>query len=135
MEGTPGRPQGPGGEKKLRTARILEEGMVLTNEPGCYFIKSLLNSALNDPEKAKFLDETILTRFKGFGGVRLEDVVVVTKNIPINLTTCPRTVDEVESVMAGGPWPPLVDEAPYLYRRWGKLAPGGLGMMDIKLEN
>ena len=129
----PPRPVGPGGVKKLRTARILETGMVLTNEPGCYFIDALVTSALNDSVKSKFLDPSVLDRFKGFGGVRLEDVVVVTVKGPMNLTTCPRTVEEIESVIAGGPWPPLKDDAPYLHRRWGNLAPGGNGMIDIKL--
>lgn len=133
MIDTPNRPEGPGGIQKLRTARILEEGMVLTNEPGCYFIDALLTSALAS-DKAQYLDESVLSRFRGFGGVRLEDVIVVTKNGPVNLTTCPRTVGEVESVLSGGSWPPSSDEAPYLFRRWGKLAPGGLGMVDIKLE-
>jgi Xaa-Pro dipeptidase len=129
----PPRPDGPGGVKKLRTARTLQAGMVLTNEPGCYFIEGLVKGALADPIKSAFLDPTILTRFEGFGGVRLEDVVVVTPEGPVNLTTCPRTINEIESVIAGGPWPPLIDEAPYLFRRWGELAPGGVGMLDIVL--
>ena len=129
----PPRPDGPGGVKKLRTARTLQAGMVLTNEPGCYFIEALVKGALADPIKSAFLDPTVLTRFEGFGGVRLEDVVVVTPKGPVNLTTCPRTINEIESVIAGGPWPPLIDEAPYLFRRWGELAPGGVGMLDIVL--
>ena len=129
----PPRPDGPGGVKKLRTARTLQAGMVLTNEPGCYFIEALVKGALADPIKSAFLDPTVLTRFEGFGGVRLEDVVVVTSKGPVNLTTCPRTINEIENVIAGGPWPPLIDEAPYLFRRWGELAPGGVGMLDIVL--
>jgi len=74
-----------------------------------------------------------LSQFRGTGGVRLEDVVVVTPNGPDNLTTCPRTVEEIESVMAGGQWPPVQDNAPYLKRRWAKLRAGGAGMEDIKL--
>jgi Xaa-Pro dipeptidase len=41
----------------------------------------------------------------------------VTDKGPINYTLCPRTVEEVESVMAGGKWPPLKDVAPELRRK------------------
>ena len=109
--------------------------MVLTNEPGCYFIDALIDAALADPIRSRYLDPDIVARFRGFGGVRLEDVVVVTDSgPPTNLTTCPRTVAEVEGVMTGAPWPPAVDDAPYLHRKWGVLAPGGAGMMDINLS-
>ncbi len=45
---------------------------------------------------------------QSFGGVRLEDDIVVTETGYENLTKCPRSVEEVESVMAGGPWPSAV---------------------------
>lgn len=96
--------------------------MALTNEPGCYFIDALIDAALANPEQARFLDAAVLGRFRSFGGVRLEDVVVVTADGVDNLTTCPRTVSEIESVMAGGAWPPSSDEAPYLRRKWVKLS-------------
>lgn len=53
----------------LRTARVLEEGMVLTIEPGIYFIPHLIEKALNDPELSKFLVPEKLLKFKKFGGV------------------------------------------------------------------
>ena len=53
--------------------------------------------------------------------VRLEDVVVVTEGGCRNLTLCPRTVAEVESVRAGGTWPPEEDSAPELGRAWAGL--------------
>jgi len=130
IEGTPSRVPRPG-LQKLRTARILESGMTLTNEPGCYFINALLEDALQNPAKAKFLDETNLTRFRSFGGVRLEDVVLVTNDGVVNLTTCPRTIEEVEGVLAGGPWPPAVDDAPYLRRQWCRLEQGGKRMVLV----
>jgi hypothetical protein len=107
------QPQPPSqGIKKLRTARTLEAGMVLTVEPGCYFMEPLLTPALSDPKTKDFFDVSVLQRFRGFGGVRLEDVVAVTDAGVVNFTLCPRTVAEVESVMAGGPWPPARDDAP-----------------------
>mmetsp|Transcript_15388 Transcript_15388/g.39688 ORF Transcript_15388/g.39688 Transcript_15388/m.39688 type:complete len:543 (+) Transcript_15388:96-1724(+) len=118
LDGYPKRiDEGPYGIKKLRTARVLAEGMVLTVEPGIYFIKSLIDMAQADPALSKFLTPK-LDEFRDFGGVRLEDVVAVTADGIDNYTLCPRTIDEIESVMSGGAWPPVVDEAKYLSRRW-----------------
>jgi hypothetical protein len=55
------------GIKKLRTARTLEAGMVLTVEPGCYFMEPLLKPALADPKTKDFFDVSVLQRFRGFG--------------------------------------------------------------------
>lgn len=128
LDGTPTRLPGPG-LSKLRTARLLEAGMVLTNEPGCYFIDALLDAALADPVQSPYIDPIVLARLRGFGGVRLEDVVVVrAQGPPDNLTTCPRTIQEVEDVLRGGVWPPAVDVAPWLHRRWTRLGDGGATM-------
>lgn len=115
--GTPPRSDRPG-LAKLRTARVLEEGMVLTVEPGCYFINALLDMALKNPEQSKFFNIDRVEDFRGFGGVRLEDGVLVTKEGCENLTMCPRTVSEVLSVMNGGAWPPKIDDMPQLKRNW-----------------
>ncbi|CAI5950638.1 unnamed protein product [Closterium sp. NIES-64] len=97
------------GAKSLRTTRHLEAGMVITVEPGCYFIDTLLDPALADPAVARFLVPERIAHFRGFGGVRLEDDVVVTTEGIENLTKCPRDVAEVEAVMAGKPWPCALD--------------------------
>lgn len=135
-EGTPERPIELG-LKKLRTARILEANMVLTVEPGCYFIPYLLNKALSCNILKHYLNKDLLETYYNFGGIRLEDVVCVGMNggTPINFTTCPRLIEEVESVMNGGPWPPISDNAPYLYRKWGVLENDGSYMKDIKLSS
>mmetsp|Transcript_3106 Transcript_3106/g.10645 ORF Transcript_3106/g.10645 Transcript_3106/m.10645 type:complete len:237 (-) Transcript_3106:33-743(-) len=119
------------GLRKLRTARVLDVGMMLTVEPGCYFIDALLDPALENPETAAFFDADRLAQFRGSGGVRLEDVILITADGLENYTTCPRTVAEVEGVMAGGAWPPATDAAPDLNRKWAKFENGGL--VDVAL--
>lgn len=115
----PGHPERSmeAGLKSLRTARVLKPNMVLTVEPGCYFIDHLLDSALRDPKLSPHFRADRLQQFRGFGGVRLEDVIWIPPTGPcINFTVCPRTISEVEYVMAGGNWPPTVDAAPELRR-------------------
>ncbi|XP_022092088.1 xaa-Pro dipeptidase-like [Acanthaster planci] len=91
------------GIRNLRTARVLEAGMVITVEPGCYFIAATLEPALKDPQMKQFLCPDVLERFKSFGGVRIEDNVLVTENGAENLTAfVPREVAEIETLMAEG---------------------------------
>eukprot|EP00041_Stephanoeca_diplocostata_P006362 m.82236 g.82236 ORF g.82236 m.82236 type:complete len:106 (-) comp16322_c0_seq2:170-487(-) len=61
--------------------------------------------------------------WNGSQGVRIEDVVTVTDSGIENFTLCPRTMDEIESVMAGGSWPPEKDTAPWLKRQWATPVP------------
>jgi Xaa-Pro dipeptidase len=75
--------------------------MCITVEPGCYFIDHLLNEALADANLARFLVRDVLARFRGFGGIRLEDDVYVTEDGIVNMTNAPRTIEDVEAVMAG----------------------------------
>lgn len=117
LPGHPERSPLPG-LAKLRTARILQAGMTLTVEPGCYFIEHLMDAATaEDSPLRPFLNEARLNEFRGWGGVRLEDVLVVTDEGCVNYTLCPRTVTEVEGVMAGGKWPPITDSSPELRRK------------------
>jgi len=130
LPGSPERNMRPG-YKSLRTARALEEGMVLTNEPGCYFINPLLDDALANSEQSCFINNDILIQFRNSGGFRLEDVFVITADGCTNLTTCPRTVSEVESVLQGGVWPPVTDECPLLRRQWCKVIDGKIEKFSL----
>lgn len=85
--------------KSLRTARVLKKDMVLTIEPGLYFIDHLLDQAFNDPEKAKYLVKEKIEKYRGLGGVRIEDNIVVTESGAELLTDVPRSVDEIEAFM------------------------------------
>ncbi|XP_074014029.1 xaa-Pro dipeptidase isoform X2 [Numenius arquata] len=90
------------GLRSLRTARSLQQGMVLTIEPGIYFIDHLLDQALRDPAHSCFINNDVLQRFRGFGGVRIEDDIAVTASGMELLTCVPRTVEEIEAFMAEG---------------------------------
>ncbi|XP_005091896.1 xaa-Pro dipeptidase [Aplysia californica] len=88
------------GLRSLRTVRTLEPRMVLTIEPGCYFIDALLDGALRNEQQREFLVEDVISRLRGFGGVRIEDDIAITED-GMELFTCvPRTVEEIERVMA-----------------------------------
>ncbi|MGY4675378.1 Xaa-Pro dipeptidase [Ursidibacter arcticus] len=69
----------------LRCTRDLAEGMVLTIEPGFYFIEMLLNPWRNAP-LARFFNWEKIDYFKQFGGIRTEDNVVMRTNGAENLT-------------------------------------------------
>lgn len=101
LEGNPDRPC-EDGLKCLRTARVLAPGMVLTIEPGIYFIDCLLDNALKDPKLAKFLVPDKITQYRNFGGVRIEDDIIIT-NVGMELMTqVPRTIEEIEDIMKSG---------------------------------
>ena len=75
----------PEGHPSLRLTRRLEPGMVVTVEPGLYFIDSLL-AQLREGPHASAVDWTIVQRLRCCGGIRIEDNVVVAENGGENLT-------------------------------------------------
>jgi len=93
------------GLKSLRTARVLEPGMVITVEPGCYFNPFLLNPAFTNPAQAKYLNKSRLQSYMSFGGVRIEDDVIITEHGAESMTDVPRSIDDIQEVMAGKSWP------------------------------
>jgi len=75
----------PDGHPYLRLTRMLEPGMVVTIEPGLYFIDMLLDE-LKDRGLGPSVNWDAVERFRPCGGIRIEDDVACTDGAPINLT-------------------------------------------------
>jgi Xaa-Pro dipeptidase len=75
----------PDGHAALRLTRRLEAGMVVTVEPGLYFIDSLLDTLRAGPHAAA-VNWTLVETLHSCGGIRIEDNVVVTASGHENLT-------------------------------------------------
>jgi len=75
----------PPGHPYLRLTRKLEPGMVVTIEPGLYFIDMLLDE-LRAGVHAKSVDWARVDAFRPYGGIRIEDDVVCTDGAPVNMT-------------------------------------------------
>lgn len=95
------RPSDQFGLASLRMGRRLQEGFVITDEPGCYFIPALIDKWRAEKTCTDFLDFDAIDKYKDFGGIRLEDDLLITangsrftgeKHIPI-------TPEEVEKIM------------------------------------
>lgn len=68
------------GTNCLRMGRRLEEGFVVTDEPGIYFIPALIDEWKAKKHCAEFLNFDKLEAYKDFGGIRIEDDVLITKD-------------------------------------------------------
>jgi len=68
------------GTNCLRMGRRLEEGFVVTDEPGIYFIPALIDEWRAKKHCAEFLNFDRLDEYKEFGGIRLEDDILITKD-------------------------------------------------------
>lgn len=89
------------GIKYLRLRRSLQPGMVVTIEPGLYIVPALLKPALEDMNVAAFLNKEKIEELYGFGGIRIEDNIIVTEDGYENVTDVPKERDEIEKIMAG----------------------------------
>jgi len=84
----------------LRIRGKLPAGAVVTNEPGVYLCRFILEPALKDETHKKYINKEVLERYWQVGGVRIEDDVLVTKEGYENLTDVPKTVEEMEAIMS-----------------------------------
>jgi len=90
------------GTNCLRMGRRLEEGFVVTDEPGIYFIPALIDDWRASGHCKEFINFDLLETYKDFGGIRLEDDVLITKDGCRFMGTkrIPYQPDEVEQYMA-----------------------------------
>ena len=91
------------GTNCLRMGRRLEEGFVVTDEPGIYFIPALIDDWKASGHCAEFLNFDKIETYKDFGGVRIEDDVLITKDGCrfIGKERIPYHPKDVEAFMAG----------------------------------
>ncbi len=87
----------------LRLGRCLKPGFTITNEPGIYFIPALIDAWKAESKFAEFINYDQLEAFKGFGGIRLEDDILVTENgCRILGERIPITIEELERIAGKG---------------------------------
>lgn len=90
------------GTNCLRMGRRLEEGFVVTDEPGIYFIPALIDEWKAKKHCAEYLNFNKLETYKDFGGIRIEDDVLITKDGCrfIGKDRIPYHLKDVEAFMA-----------------------------------
>ncbi len=90
------------GTNCLRMGRRLEEGFVVTDEPGIYFIPALIDNWRASGHCAEFLNFDLLETYKDFGGIRIEDDVLITSDGCrfIGKDRIPYHINDVEEYMA-----------------------------------
>ena len=68
------------GTNALRMGRRLQPGFVVTDEPGIYFIPHLIDLWRSEGHCSEFLNFDLLEEYKDFGGIRIEDDLLITDN-------------------------------------------------------
>lgn len=96
------RPSSQFGTASLRFARRLEEGHVVTDEPGIYFIPDLIDLWSAKGINADFLCFDEIEKYKDFGGIRIEDDVLITADGCrfLGEERIPYHADDVEAFLA-----------------------------------
>ncbi len=95
------RPSEQFGTASLRMGRRLQPGFVVTNEPGIYFIPALIDKWEKEKINTSFINFNKVNEYRNFGGIRLEDDILVTKTgCEIPGERLPIEPDDVEQIIA-----------------------------------
>ena len=93
------------GTNALRFGRRLKEGYVMTDEPGIYFIPALIDEWCAKGHCTEFLNFDRIETYKDFGGIRLEDDLLITADgcRYLGEKLIPYHIDELEAFLAERP--------------------------------
>jgi len=96
------RPSDIFGTSSLRMGRELKTGFVITNEPGIYFIPELIDIWKKEKKFEEFINYSKIEEYRNFGGIRLEDDILITNDSAriLGEKRIPITVEEVENFMS-----------------------------------
>jgi Xaa-Pro aminopeptidase len=96
------RPSTQFGTNYLRLGRRLKPGFVMSNEPGIYFIPALIDKWKAEKMHTEFLNYEKIEEYRDFGGIRIEDVILITSDgcRVLGKQTIPYHSADVEEFMA-----------------------------------
>lgn len=95
------RPVDQFGTANLRLGRTLQSGFVITNEPGIYFIPPLIDKWQAEKKHASFINFEKVNQYRDFGGIRIEDDLLVTeKDCEIIGDRIPVEPEEIEKIVS-----------------------------------
>lgn len=92
------------GKAYLRYGREVFKGLVLTNEPGIYFIPDLIDMWKKEKKHEAFINYSKVEEYRSFGGIRLEDDLIIEEGGArlLGKKRIPITIEDVEAMVASG---------------------------------
>jgi len=88
------------GHASLRFGKELREGFILSVEPGIYFIPQLIDQWEKENKFTHYINYNKVREYIGFGGIRIEDDILITRNgCRLLGTPLQKTIQEIEDVM------------------------------------
>lgn len=91
------------GLSALRLGKRLKAGFVVTAEPGIYFIPGLIKKWKADNKFTEFINYDKLDEYLDFGGIRIEDDILITEaGCKVLSHSIPKTVEDIEKLMVRG---------------------------------